>query len=192
MPKHIPMALLTASAMLGCASTSNQPSSAFLNNPRIVERDLSGRSAPVAQAAPRRPVERALVAGPAAATPATVQPAAVQPAPAPAVAAVAPKRWEVRVPDVRLKTTFERWAAESTSSGRQSYQILWDAEKHVMIDATATYGGTILDAVEAALSTPSIRRSAYPLEACLYPNDPLPLIRITKRGVQTDDCPVTK
>lgn len=190
MPKHLPLLLLTASTIAGCTSTFNPPPSAFLNNPRIIERDLSGRPAPVPQvAASRRPVERALVAGPVVTQ--TVSPQAVAAPSAPTAPAIAQKRWDVRVADVRLATTFERWAAESAMSGRESYKILWDADKHVLIDATPTYGGSILDAVEAALSTPAIRRSAYPLEACLYPNTP-PLIRITKRGEQTEACPDTK
>ena len=110
---------------------------------------------------------------------------------APLTPALPPKRWEVKVSDVRLAATFERWANESAADGREAYKILWDAEKHVLIDASPTYGGSLLDAVEAALSTPAIRRSAYPLEACLYPNTP-PLIRITKRGEQTEACPEVK
>lgn len=185
MSKHLPLTLIAAATVVGCASTSLQGPSTVIHNPRIVERALVQRAAPVV-AAPvvvaqvRRPVERSL-SGPAAIV--TTAPVGQPPA-------APPRRWEVRVSDVRLSNTFERWAAEAAAGGH-SYKILWDADKHVLIDATPAYGGTILDAVEAALSTPAIRRSAYPLEACLYPNTP-PLIRITKRGEQTEACPDIK
>ena len=97
------------------------------------------------------------------------------------------KRWEVNVSDVRLAKTFERWARESGELGTK-YRVLWDADKHVLIDSTTSYTGTFLDAVEAALRSPSILYGSYPLEACLYSNDP-PLLRITKQGEQAKDCP---
>lgn len=123
------------------------------------------------------------------------QPVASAPSaqPAAAVAVPAVHKWEVRVSDVRLSATFERWAKEASEPGSNSpsYKVLWDAGKHVLIDATPTYTGTFLEAVEQALSTPAISLSAYPLESCLYPNSP-PLLRVTKRGEQTEACPDVK
>lgn len=193
MPKLLPLFLIVTACFTGCA-TPETPT--FINNPRIVERNLAPTAAEPADAPQpvntengevaagerRQAVERSLAPATAAKAVATAPAAPV---------AVPAGRWEVRVSDVRLAATFERWAAESAANGQESYKILWDAEKHVLIDATPVYGGNMLDAVEAALSTPAIRRSAYPLEACLYPNTP-PLIRITKRGEQTEACPDVK
>lgn len=122
-------------------------------------------------------------------SPATVQQEPV----APAAPVIPPKRWEVLVSDIRLATTFERWTREAIEEGRvpKGFKMLWDAERHVLIDATPAYGGSIFDAIEQALSTPAIRHSPYPLEACVYENSP-PLVRITKRGDQTDACPDSK
>lgn len=112
---------------------------------------------------------------------------------APPPPAIPQKRWEVRVSDIRLAATFERWAREAVEEGRvpKGFKMLWDADRHVLIDATPVYGGSILEAIEQALSTPAIRHSPYPLEACIYENAP-PLVRITKRGDQSDACPDSK
>jgi hypothetical protein len=37
------------------------------------------------------------------------------------------------------------------------------------------------------LSSPGIRMSDFPLEACIYANTP-PLVRITRQGEQTREC----
>lgn len=95
--------------------------------------------------------------------------------------------WQLKASDVRLATTFERWAKESTERG-MPYSILWDAGKHVLIEAPTEFRGTFLDAVKAALKSPSILESDYPLEACEYPNTP-PVIRVTRWGEQAKDCP---
>jgi hypothetical protein len=103
-----------------------------------------------------------------------------------------PKQWEVLATDIKLAATFDRWAKESAEMPEPvKYKILWDADKHVLIEATPTYSGSILDAIQAALETPAIRKSKNPLEACLYENNP-PVIRITKLGEQADACPEFK
>lgn len=101
----------------------------------------------------------------------------------------APKRliWQLKASDVRVATTFERWAKESTDRG-MPYSILWDAGKHVLIEAPTEFHGTFLEAVKQALKSPSILESDYPLEACEYPNTP-PVIRVTRWGEQAKDCP---
>ena len=95
--------------------------------------------------------------------------------------------WQVRASDVRLVTTFERWAKDSTERG-MPYSILWDAGKNVLIDAPTEFRGTFLDAIKQALKSPSILESDYPLEACEYPNTP-PVIRVTRWGEQAKECP---
>jgi len=101
----------------------------------------------------------------------------------------AQNKWEVRASDVRLATTFERWAKEAATEGKGGeYRILWDADTHVLIDGTPTYYGTLTEAIEAALKTPGIRNGRNPLEACVYNNTP-PVIRITKLGEQSEACP---
>jgi hypothetical protein len=92
------------------------------------------------------------------------------------------QRWQVRVEDVRLATTFERWAKQA------GYRIQWDADKHVLVEATPTFYGSFEDAITQALSTPGIRNSSYPLEACAYDNTPV-LVRITRQGEQVHACP---
>jgi hypothetical protein len=203
MLKHPTLLLALAATLSGCTSTPLAVV-AQRNNPRVVERDLTlaavsrppvvVRAAAVAQPSVSvYPVAAAspgaLVDGQTAYRPvATISPT-VSVAPVPAVKpSVIEKKWEVRVSDVRLSATFERWARESADAGSPKYKVLWDAEKHVLIDATPTYSGTIFDAIESALKTPAIAKSPYPLEACVYDNEP-PLVRITKRGEQADACP---
>lgn len=89
--------------------------------------------------------------------------------------------WEVRLSDLRLDRALQRWAQEA------GYSLRWDADRYLVIGANARYTGSLEDAVEAVLATPGIRGSAYPLEACVYGNQP-PLIRITRLGDQTDEC----
>lgn len=100
--------------------------------------------------------------------------------PAPVIAPV--EKWEIRESDVRLISAFERWAEKA------HYKVQWDADKHVLISATSVFTGTFEDAVAQVLTTPGIRFSEYPLEACVYQNNP-PLLRITRLGVQTAACP---
>jgi len=123
-----------------------------------------------------------------AALPTAAAVAVVSAAPAP-VRSVVPsvpsgaKAFEVRLADIRLSTAMARWGVEN------GVRIRWDADKHVLIGAPETFTArSVLDAVAQALSTPGIRNSEYPLEACEYPNQP-PLIRITRQGDQAKDCP---
>ncbi|RMX08156.1 hypothetical protein D8I35_03300 [Corticibacter populi] len=91
-------------------------------------------------------------------------------------------RWDVLLTDVTLAQTFLRWGKDA------GYRVKWDAAKHVLIGATDSYQRlSFEDAVTAALSTPGIQHSEYPLEACFYPNNP-PLVRITRRGEQDKEC----
>nr|WP_291740492.1 TcpQ domain-containing protein [Limnobacter sp. UBA1615] len=56
-----------------------------------------------------------------------------------------------------------------------------------MIAAGTTFSGTFEYAVEQVLETPGIKNSEYPLEACVYNNEP-PLLRITRLGDQKEEC----
>lgn len=93
-----------------------------------------------------------------------------------------PAKWVIEVSDVTISKAFDRWAAKA------GWRIRWDAERHVLISAPATFQGSFEEAVAAALATPGIRKSSYPLEACIYANTP-PLIRITRLGDQASECP---
>jgi hypothetical protein len=93
-----------------------------------------------------------------------------------------PSKWTIEVGDVTLAKAFDRWAAKA------GWRIRWDAERHVLISAPATFQGSFEEAVAAALATPGIRKSSYPMEACIYSNTP-PLIRITRLGDQASECP---
>lgn len=92
-------------------------------------------------------------------------------------------RWEILPTDTRLATALERWAKQA------GYSFRWDAERHALIEGAHTFLGTFEQAVRGALDTPGIALSAYPLESCIYPNNP-PLLRITRKGEQAKDCPI--
>lgn len=91
------------------------------------------------------------------------------------------KTWAILPSDGRLAVTLERWAKAA------GMKLIWDAKQHVMLSSADTFQGTFVDALERVLSSPAIRRSAYPLEACIYPNNPA-LVRVTQLGEQTE-CP---
>lgn len=102
--------------------------------------------------------------------------------PAPKAApAVVSAPWTVEVGDITLAKALDRWAKAA------GYRVRWDADRHVQISAAASFSGSFEEAVAQVLGTPGIRNSAYPLEACTYPNQP-PLVRITRMGDQTNDC----
>lgn len=89
--------------------------------------------------------------------------------------------WEVRVQDVMLSRTIERWAADA------GYRLKWDAARNFLIGAPDLYAGDFEAALQAVLGSAGIRDSDYPLEACVYANTP-PLVRITRQGEQSREC----
>lgn len=91
--------------------------------------------------------------------------------------------WTIDSTDVRLVDAFSRWAKKA------GVQLRWDAERHVEIGAIDIYEGDIEQAMIAALSSPSIANSDFPLEVCFYPNRPT-LARVTRRGEQWRNCPL--
>lgn len=111
---------------------------------------------------------------------ATPMPAASVPTAAVAPAPEHPK-WELRLQDVTLAAAFSRWANTA------GWRLLWDVDKHLLIDSPDIYMGTFEQVVSAVLSSPGLVHSQYPLEVCFYPNTP-PLARITRRGDQSRDC----
>jgi hypothetical protein len=92
-------------------------------------------------------------------------------------------RWEVLTSDMTLSKTLARWAQEA------GYRLQWDAPRNFLIGAPTGFSGDFETAVSALLSTPGIRLSEYPLEACVYSNSP-PLLRITRYGEQARECAV--
>lgn len=89
--------------------------------------------------------------------------------------------WDIKLQDINLANTFQRWAAAA------GWRVRWDARKHVMIEAPDQIPGSFEDAVRLVLEAPGISSSAYPLEVCFYPNTP-PLARITLKGDQDKEC----
>lgn len=154
----------------------------------------SGRPTPLPikpYVAPRRAAEapQAPAAAPssAAATKLTAAPAkgegagtVVEPS-LPSSAAPLP-RWEVRTSDVTLARTLDRWAAAA------GHRMRWDAPRNFHIAAPTVYAGSFESALAQLLSSAGIRDSDFPLEACIYANEP-PLVRITALGAQTQCDP---
>jgi hypothetical protein len=114
---------------------------------------------------------------PGAGTPALNTGPDVAPPPQP----VPKPKWTLQLQDLTLYAAFSRWAKEA------GWRVLWDADKHLLIDSPDVVTGDFEQAITAVLSSPGIASGAYPLEVCFYPNTP-PLVRITKRGDQAKDC----
>ena len=92
------------------------------------------------------------------------------------------RTWTILPTDGRLATTFERWAKAD------GMKLVWDAQQHVMLSSSDSFTGTLTEALNRVMTSPAIRLSPYPLEACIYPNNP-PLLRITRAGEQSLECP---
>ena len=93
----------------------------------------------------------------------------------------APARWAVLVQDITLERTLQRWGAQA------GVRLKWDAQRNFLIGAPDTIEGTFETALKTVLGSAGIRQSDYPLEACIYANDP-PLVRITRQGEQSREC----
>lgn len=90
-------------------------------------------------------------------------------------------RWQLQLQDVTVYAAFSRWAKTA------GWRVLWDADKHLLIDTPDVISGDFEQALAAVVGSPSVANGSYPLEVCFYPNTP-PLARITKRGEQAKDC----
>lgn len=217
MRRTLPLSVLTATVLSGCAWPDLRPITKP-GNPRVIERNLAppkpvvqrvpahAGGASVAKAQPDETADLPVMPSKSLAAAASKTGAAVvavvgtNKATASAAGTVSGKTgavdhemtvkgqlWKIKASDVRLAATFERWAKESSERG-MPFSVLWDAGKHVLIEAPTEYRGSFLDAVEQALKSPSILHSDYPLEACEYLNTP-PVVRITRWGEQAKDCP---
>ncbi|HEY8975490.1 MAG TPA: toxin co-regulated pilus biosynthesis Q family protein [Burkholderiaceae bacterium] len=92
-----------------------------------------------------------------------------------------PRHWSVLVQDITLERTLQRWGAQA------GVRLKWDAQRNFLIGAPDMIEGTFETALKTVLDSAGIRQSDYPLEACIYANDP-PLVRITRRGEQAHEC----
>lgn len=93
----------------------------------------------------------------------------------------APIVWEIKLQDITLAQTLQRW------SQKAGWKLIWDVDKHLLIDSPHQLEGSFEEAVGLLLSTPSLAAAGIPLEVCFYPNTP-PLARVTKKGQQDQEC----
>ncbi|HEX4879669.1 MAG TPA: TcpQ domain-containing protein [Limnobacter sp.] len=101
--------------------------------------------------------------------------------PAPVQSAKPARSWALNLEDVRLDRALSRWAKAA------GYSFRWDADRYLLIAAPTVFEGEFADAVQQVLESPGILYSEYPLEACIYANNP-PLLRITRLGDQKQEC----
>lgn len=92
-----------------------------------------------------------------------------------------PMVWEIKLQDITLAQTLQRW------SQKAGWKLIWDVDKHLLIDSPHQLEGSFEEAVGWLLSTPSLAAAGIPLEVCFYPNTP-PLARVTKKGQQDQEC----
>lgn len=93
----------------------------------------------------------------------------------------APIVWEIKLQDITLAQTLQRW------SQKAGWKLIWDVDKHLLIESPHQLEGSFEEAVGWLLSTPSLAAAGIPLEVCFYPNTP-PLARVTKKGKQDQEC----
>jgi Toxin co-regulated pilus biosynthesis protein Q len=91
------------------------------------------------------------------------------------------EHWSVLVQDITLERTLQRWGAQA------GVRLKWDAQRNFLIGAPDSIDGTFETALKTVLNSAGIRQSDYPLEACIYANNP-PLVRITRQGEQAREC----
>lgn len=89
--------------------------------------------------------------------------------------------WEMRLQDITLAQTLQRWSQQA------GWKLIWDVDKHIMIDSPHQFKGSFEEAISLLLAAPSLAASGLPLEVCFYPNTP-PLARITRKGEQEKEC----
>lgn len=94
---------------------------------------------------------------------------------------VKPTLWEIRLQDITLAQTLSRWSQQA------GWKLLWDVDRHIMIDSPHQIEGSFEKAITQLLSAPSFLAANLPLEVCFYPNTP-PLARITRKGEQAKEC----
>jgi hypothetical protein len=130
---------------------------------------------------PLLPLLAAALSGATASTSAAEPPLPVAPYASARANELAPGRWTVLVQDITLERTLQRWGAQA------GVRLKWDAQRNFLIGAPDIIEGTFETALKTVLGSAGIRQSDYPLEACIYANDP-PLVRITRQGEQSREC----
>ncbi|WP_295371204.1 toxin co-regulated pilus biosynthesis Q family protein [uncultured Pseudacidovorax sp.] len=183
-----------AGAAVTCSPSAAAPASDASSEPEAIVAGVPGtihcpkgtrpvRAQPAARkkesapdGAPEAPLEALPVAAVTAPPAAASQRTGAEPG-----ATAQSQQWTVDVRDVYLANTFQRWAKQA------GWRVRWDAAKHVMVEAPDTFNGSFEEAVAAQIESPGIANSSYPLEVCIYPNNP-PLVRITRKGDQDKEC----
>lgn len=77
--------------------------------------------------------------------------------------------WAVSPADKNVRRAITRWGKQA------GYEVIWDVNKDITIEANATFAGSFEDATRSILE--SIADSEYPVEALLYENN---VVRISK------------
>lgn len=85
----------------------------------------------------------------------------------------------VKTEDETLYLALRRWI-----SGTQ-YQLIWSAGKDFPAQNTVYQAATLEDAVEAVMS--DTQRSSFPLHACLYENNVIRVLHVSKSCERYDD-----
>lgn len=82
--------------------------------------------------------------------------------------------WSVTVADRSVRALLERWAKVA------SYQVLWEIPVDLELNANATLTGSFEDALSALLA--SLKNSEYPIEAIIYDNNVVRMVKRTPRN----------
>lgn len=88
----------------------------------------------------------------------------------------APPTWAISVADKSVRGVLERW---SKTAG---YQLLWEVPVDLEVKANATMTGSYEDALNAVLS--SLANSDYPVEAMIYENHAVRVVKRIPKGQQ--------
>ncbi len=88
---------------------------------------------------------------------------------------LAPAReWKIALSDKSVRGLLERWSKED------NYQLLWEISVDLQIGASATISGTFEDALASVLT--SLSNSEYPVEAMIYDNRVVRVVKQTPRN----------
>jgi hypothetical protein len=82
--------------------------------------------------------------------------------------------WSVTVADRSVRGLLERWAKVA------NYQVLWEIPVDLELNANATLTGSFEDALSALLA--SLKNSEYPIEAIIYDNNVVRMVKRTPRN----------
>lgn len=82
--------------------------------------------------------------------------------------------WSITAADHSVRTLLERWAKAV------GYQLLWEIPVDLELNANATMTGSFEDALTSVLA--SLKNSEYPIEAILYDNNVVRMVKRTPRN----------